>query len=150
MSNKSLAEKLAAAKANSPINDLTKQQQTLKITHATRNIDYQKRNNTGIANSKKAKCKTPWGEFDTIKEAALAGNISEDTLRRRIRTNVEGFERIGKNNNTKYTKPIHTPFGDFPSKVSAGAFAVKNGIMVNAEKKIDKYLKTDPENYYYL
>ena len=46
-------------------------------------------------------------------------------------------------------KPIWTPFGACPSLKHASEFALANGL-VNAYKKIGKWLKTNPTEYYYL
>lgn len=111
---------------------------------------HEERDNSKIAKTMKVKIMTPWGEFSSVTEARKAGNISEDTLRRRIQKGLEGYARIGNTNNKKFGKPIQTPFGKFNSKVEAATYAEKNNIMLNASKKIAKFLKNDPENYYYI
>ena len=46
-------------------------------------------------------------------------------------------------------KPIMTPTGVFPSLKHAAEWAVANGLC-NAYKKIGKWLKTHPEQFYYI
>lgn len=111
---------------------------------------WENRNKNKIISSKKVKVTTPWGVFNSMTEAYTAGGISEDTLRRRINKGMDGYAREGDHNNIKYGKPIQTPFGKFNSKAEAGRFAETNNIMQNAVKKISKFVKTDPENYYYI
>ena len=97
------------------------------------------------------KVTTPIGEFDSVTEAADALGIAANTLRRRCERKLPGYYIQKKNGHYKTTgKTIQTPFGLFSSKSEAGRFALDNNIMQNAVKKIDKFLKTDPENYYYI
>ena len=55
---------------------------------------------------------------------------------------------IKKIGNTNRCKIIVTPIGTFPSKKLAAEAYLKNG-KLNAMKWIDKWLKTDPNNFYY-
>ena len=57
-------------------------------------------------------------------------------------------EHLKKLKQNKY-KPIHTPYGDFPSKKDAVESMGKAGI-VNAIGKLREWLKTKPTEYYYL
>jgi hypothetical protein len=113
-------------------------------------IDYTSIDKTFTKEAQQVKCITPWGEFISIKEAAIAGGIHEETLRRRCNNGVDGYWKEDKHKGKKRSKPIQTPFGIFSSKSEADAFAEKNKIFNNAKNRIQKYLKTDPKNYFYI
>lgn len=49
----------------------------------------------------------------------------------------------------KTFKPIHTPYGDFASKQAAVEGMAKQGV-VNAGGKLSVWLKTNPDEYYYI
>jgi hypothetical protein len=116
-----------------------------------RKIDYQAMDRTKTKQVQSSKCETPWGKFNSVKEAAIAGNIKEEKLRHKLMMQEEGYWKENKHSGKKFfSKAIHTPFGQFESAAEAHRYAIKNEIMPNARKKIQKYLKTDPENYYYV
>ena len=51
--------------------------------------------------------------------------------------------------NSSQSKPIMTPTGAFPSKYAAGAWAQAHGL-ADAHNKINKWLKTHPDQFYYI
>jgi hypothetical protein len=51
--------------------------------------------------------------------------------------------------NQERSKPIQTPHGEFPSRKAAVEHMLEIGI-VNAGRKLDKWLKTRPTEYYYI
>jgi hypothetical protein len=53
------------------------------------------------------------------------------------------------NPRTSNANPIMTPTGQFPSRLEAARWAEQNGL-VNARNKIDKWLKTHPDQFYYV
>ena len=115
-----------------------------------RKIDYKEIDHTPTIKAQAVKCKTPWGEFSNIQEAAKAGGIHEETLRRRCSLGKPGYWKEDKHKGKKPGKLIQTPFGKFDSKIAAAKFASENNIFTNALNKISGLLKKDPENYYYL
>ena len=60
---------------------------------------------------------------------------------------VEACAKIQANNSQ--SKPIMTPTGAFPSKSAAGEWAQAHGL-INAHRKINKWLKTHPDQFYYI
>jgi hypothetical protein len=68
------------------------------------------------------------------KRAASLRNQSDESIERR-RNAVQ--------------KPIMTPAGMFPSKKIAGEYYLADGL-VNAYKKISRYMIDDPKNWYYI
>lgn len=110
-------------------------------------LDNVKENNKKL---RAKKVKTPKGEFESLREAAEAEGIAENTLRRYIKQGKEGYWSETKNSHYKRTgKPIKIPEGVFESKSAAGIFLHKQGLP-NAEKKLDKWLKENPSEYYYI
>ena len=103
---------------------------------------------------------TPKGVFDSMKSAAKAYGVPPTTLKYWVYVSkTDQFS--AKPNETsqgrimvakdlvKSGKPIMTPTGKFPSIRSAAEWAVANGL-VNAHKKISKWLKTHPELFYFI
>ena len=67
---------------------------------------------------------------------------------------VHSKERVEKNSqqaigNQRRCKPLKTPSGAFASKKLAEDWATENGVG-NANGKIGKWLKTKPEEFYYI
>jgi len=60
---------------------------------------------------------------------------------------VEACAKIQANNSQ--SKPIMTPTGAFPSKYAAGEWAQAHGL-INAHRKINKWLQTHPELFYFI
>ena len=71
--------------------------------------------------------------------------ISE-SLKARTKTQ-EHLDKVAEKNRAR-SKPIHTPYGLFPSRKLAAEYMTNLGI-INAGKKLDRFLRTDKENYFY-
>ena len=62
---------------------------------------------------------------------------------------ADGRVSIAQSNQARFSKPIMTPSGVFPSLKSASEWAVANGL-VNARQKIVAWLVTHPDQFYYV
>ena len=62
---------------------------------------------------------------------------------------ANGRVSIAQSNQARFSKPIMTPSGVFPSLKSASEWAVANGL-VNARQKIVAWLVTHPDQFYYV
>jgi hypothetical protein len=60
----------------------------------------------------------------------------------------EHLDKVAAKNKER-SKPIQTPYGEFPSHRAAAEHMISIGIP-NASRKLDKFLKTDPTNYFYF
>lgn len=57
-------------------------------------------------------------------------------------------DRVAEQNRLR-SKTIQTPYGQFASRRLAVEFMLAQGV-VNASRKLDKWLKTQPTEYYYI
>ncbi|CAB4166138.1 hypothetical protein UFOVP849_17 [uncultured Caudovirales phage] len=82
-------------------------------------------------------------------------NNSKPEVRQRISASMKGriksvehHNRIAEKNRSR-SKPIQTPWGRFESRKAAVEHAAGLGI-ANASKKMDKWLRLQPTEYYYI
>jgi hypothetical protein len=96
----------------------------------------------------------PWTEFKTwsaIKQTHSIKGMSQET---RVKMSVAAKRRQATPRTriiiqqAKF-RPIMTPTGLFPSKRAAADWAESHGL-VNAHNKIQKWLKTHPDQFYYV
>jgi hypothetical protein len=59
--------------------------------HSSETLQYLKEIKTGSSNPRAKKVTTPIGNFDCQRDAARALNISDETLRQRIKKNISGY-----------------------------------------------------------
>ena len=73
----------------------------------------------------------------------------------KISASMKGKKKTNEHNekvaakNKERSKPIITPWGEFPSRRSAVVWAQQNTDIVNVDKKIQKWVKTAGSGYYY-
>jgi hypothetical protein len=78
-------------KAN-PMYGKTKEQNSFYgKKHSTETLRYLKEIKTGGSNPRAKKVTTPIGDFDCQRDAARALQISDETLRQRIKKNISGY-----------------------------------------------------------
>ena len=104
---------------------------------------------------------TPFGRYDTIQCAVATGRFSYKIMMKWMASDPQRFywlplppKKVRKpvtrkspqmNPGAKNMKGVHTPFGDFMSMIQAArAWGVPN-----AYKKLQKELRTNPEQFYY-
>lgn len=104
----------------------------------------------GKDNAASVSVTTPLGKFDSLRAAGIAHNCRADTIKHRTLTGKPGYYctknpiLVGKQG-----KPIMTPSGEFASISLAVEYATKNGLK-NAINKIRQWLKTHPQQFYYI
>ena len=97
---------------------------------------------------------------DKLRAANLGKTLSDET-RAKIKAASTGRAKSQESrakmsawhqanpNHPGSSRPIMTPTGQFPSIKAAGEWAQQHGL-VNARNKIEKWLKTHPDQFYYL
>jgi len=70
------------------------------------------------------------------------------SLKENYKKTPEHLAKVAAKNRER-SKPIQTPYGEFPSRRAAAEHMISIGIP-NASRKLDKFLKTDPTNYFYF
>lgn len=113
---------------------------TMQIVASNRDEEYFEALHKGIAkrdNSYQAECNAR-PEVQAKISASMTGK----------KKSAEHLARVAAKNRER-SKPIQTPYGQFESRKAAVICMNARGI-VNAGKKLDKFLKTDSNNYFYL
>jgi len=126
---------LAEQKSNDP-----EFSNTMKEVAAQRGQEYLEALHNGIAqrdNSYQAECNS---------RPEVQAKISAS--RKGQKKSAEHEAKVAAKNRER-SKPIQTPYGEFPSRKAAAEHMASIGIG-NAGKKLDKYLKIDKENYFYI
>lgn len=106
---------------------------------------------------------TPYGRFESIKEAAQALNMRGETIRARTRQYdfckewyIIGQDKadlkLAKPKPSKVNKPIVTPEGAFPRFVDARNYYIENGLVSkgSAIAWFYKQLENNPSEFYYI
>lgn len=84
-----------------------------------------------------------------------AVNNSRNDVREKISNSLKGYQKSQEHldkvaeQNRLRSKAICTPYGNFESRKLAVEYLSSTGL-INAGKKLDKWLKTKPTEYYYL
>jgi hypothetical protein len=114
--------------------------ETMKQVAAERDEVYHEKRKQGLAqrdNSYQAECN------------------ARPEVRAKISSKLKGKEKSAEHEakvaakNRERSKPIQTPYGQFESRKAAAEHMTSIGIG-NAGKKLDKFLKTDSTNYFYI
>jgi hypothetical protein len=119
-------------------------------------VPYVVSDETRARSSAANKGKTVSAETRAKRSAALKGRKRTAEARAKASVSLRGKPKsvggrvsIAQSNQARFSKPIMTPTGVFPSLKSASEWAVANGL-VNARQKILAWLVTHPDQFYYV
>ena len=85
----------------------------------------------------------------TSNNKGVVASIETRELMSKARTGKKHSKESSLKKREALGSPIKTPLGIFVSQSAAVEFYIEDGL-TNARKKIQKWIKTDPTNYYYI